>query len=239
MTATPNTAFVLAAGLGQRMRPLTDDRPKPMVALAGRPLIDHVLDRLVAAGIERAVVNVHYKADVLTAHLQARVRPRIELSDERTLLLDTGGGVVRALPMLGTDPFLIHNSDTVWIENGVSNLDRLMRAWDPLRMDSLLLLAEQRSSIGYDGRGDFRRAADGGLTRRPRDEISPHVFAGISIAHPRMFNDAPDGAFSLNVLWDRAIAKGRLFGIVLDGLWMHVGTPASVIEAEQRIALGC
>ena len=232
----PTTAFVLAAGLGQRMRPLTDDKPKPMVVLAGQPLIDHVLDRLVAAGITDAVVNVHYKADVLLAHLVERTRPRISISDERGELLETGGGVVKARSLLGGRPFLIHNSDTVWLERSVANITRLIETWDPVRMDSLLLLADRARSIGYDGQGDFARGADGVLARRAKGAETPFVFAGVSIAHPRILDGAPSGAFSLNVLWDRVIASGRLYGIVLDGLWMHVGTPEALIEAEERIA---
>ena len=236
-TFQPKTAFVLAAGLGQRMRPLTDEIPKPLVRLAGRPLIDHVLDRLGQAGVERAIVNVHYKPAPLLAHLQRRQRaPRIEISDETDLLLDTGGGVARALGSIGADPVIIHNSDTVWIERGSANLARLIAAWDPARMDSLLLLADSAASIGYDGRGDFQRAADGAVVRRAKTETAPYVFAGVSIAAPHMFEGAPAGPFSLNVLWDRTIARGRLHGIVLDGLWMHVGTPQALLEAEERIA---
>jgi MurNAc alpha-1-phosphate uridylyltransferase len=232
----PTTAFVLAAGLGKRMRPLTDDKPKPMVALAGRPLIDHVLDRLAASGITDAVVNVHYKAEVLLAHLGQRTHPRISISDERGELLETGGGVVKARALLGPRPFLIHNSDTVWIERGTANISRLIEAWDPQRMDSLLLIAERARSIGYDGAGDFDLGADGHLSRRRPGTETPYVFAGVSIAHPRMLDGAPSGAFSLNMLWNNAIANGRLHGIVLDGLWMHVGTPEALIEAEERIA---
>lgn len=236
MSWRPTTAFVPAAGLGQRMRPLTDHIPKPMVRLAGRPLIDHVLDRLAEAGIERAVVNVHYKAEPLLAHLAARTTPHIAISDERAQLLDTGGGIVRACSLIGSEPFVVHNSDTIWIENGVSNIARLAAAWDPERMDCLLLLAERARSMGYDGPGDFSLAAEGTLTRRSEGETTPYVFAGVSINHPRILDGAPDGAFSLNLLWDRASAARRLFGIVLDGLWMHVGTPAAVTEAEERIA---
>lgn len=232
----PHVAFVLAAGLGKRMRPLTDDRPKPMVALAGRPLIDHVLDRLADAGITRAVVNVHYLADVLLAHLRSRTQPAIAISDERGELLETGGGVVKALPLLGVEPFLIHNSDTVWLERGVSNIGRLIDAWRPGAMDGLLLLADRHRSIGYDGAGDFHLAADGRIVRRRKGEEAPYVFAGVSVAHPRLMSGAPAGAFSLNVPWDRAIEAGRLHGVLLDGLWMHVGTPEALAEAEQRIA---
>ncbi len=231
----PRKAFVLAAGMGSRMRPLTDDKPKPMVPLAGRPLIDHVLDRLALAGVTQVVVNVHYLADVLLAHLARRTAPLVTISDERDMLLETGGGVVRAMPLLGADPFFIHNSDTVWIETGAPALDALAAAWNPATMDALLLLARIDRSIGYDGSGDFDLAPDGHLTRRAQGETSPFVFAGVSITHPRLLDDAPSGAFSLNRPWDRAIAQNRLHGIVLDGLWMHVGTPAALVEAEERI----
>jgi N-acetyl-alpha-D-muramate 1-phosphate uridylyltransferase len=236
----PKAAFVLAAGLGTRMRPLTNDVPKPMVVLDGRPLIDHVLERLASAGIERAIVNVHYKPLPLRAHLQGKRAPIISISDETGELLDTGGGVVRAITRfpseIGAEPFFIHNSDTVWLEPRASNLDRMIAAWKPDRMDSLLLLAAQSDSIGYDGYGDFHLALDGTLKRRTKTESTPFVFAGVSIAHPRMFEQPPDGPFSLNILWDAAIARGRVFGIVLDGLWMHVGTPQALIEAEERMA---
>jgi N-acetyl-alpha-D-muramate 1-phosphate uridylyltransferase len=231
----PMKAFVLAAGMGNRMRPLTDDKPKPMVQLAGRPLIDHVLDRLATAGVREAVVNVHYKAEVLLDHLGSRRQPEITISDERDILLDTGGGVVRALPLLGSSPFLIHNSDTVWIERNTANLDRLIAAWNPGAMDSLLLLAQTQHSIGYDGAGDFDLASSGKLARRQKDTTSPYVFAGVSIAHPRLLDGSPAGPFSLNVAWNSAIAAGRLYGIVLDGRWMHVGTPQALAEAQLLI----
>lgn len=235
MAAPITTAFVLAAGLGTRMRPLTNDRPKPMVPLKGRPLIDHVLDRLDAAGITRAVVNVHHHAGVLTSHLAGRKHPQIVISDEREELLDTGGGVVKALPELGSQPFVIHNSDCVWLEGGGSNLARLIAAFDPERMDSLMLLASPALSLGYDGPGDFDMSADGRLTRRGERRSAPFAFTGVSIAHPRMFEGAPSGRFSINRLWDAAIEKGRLFGLRLDGVWMHVGTPQAVEDAERLI----
>ena len=235
-TQRPTTAFVLAAGLGTRMRPLTDTLPKPLVPLAGRPLIDHVLDRLGDAGITMAVVNVHYRADQIEHHVARRERPRVAISDERRLLLDTGGGVVRALPSLGEAPFLIHNSDSVWIENGSSNLKRLIDAWDEDRMDSIMLLAPTSSSLGYDGRGDFDLGSDSRLTRRPSNATAPFVFAGVSIIHPGMFKGESERPFSLNHVWDRAIAAGRLYGITLDGLWMHVGTPESLTDANAAIA---
>lgn len=231
----PTKAMVLAAGLGKRMRPLTNDIPKPMVAFQGRPLIDHVLDRLAAAGIAEAVVNVHYQPLPLERHLKTRKQPRVRISDERGVLLDTGGGVVRALPLLGSDPFLIHNSDSVWEEGIGSNLDRLIAAWDDSRMDSLMLLALGSRSLGYDGHGDFTMDADGRLRRREEGREAPFVFAGVSIAHPRLFEGAPDGAFSLNSLWDRAIDRDRLFGVRLEGTWMHIGTPEALAEAERFV----
>jgi MurNAc alpha-1-phosphate uridylyltransferase len=231
----PEAGMVLAAGLGVRMRPLTDTVPKPLVRLKGRALIDHVLDRLAAAGVARAVVNVHYLADKLEAHLSQRKRPQIVISDERGEVLDTGGGVVKALPLLGSQPFLIHNSDSVWIEGVGSNLERLFAAWDSGTMDSLMLVASAAASLGYEGQGDFAMANNGRLVRRGERQMAPFVFTGVSIAHPRMFEGAPQGAFSLNRVWDAAIAKGRLYGIRLDGLWMHVGTPEALKEAERWI----
>lgn len=235
MTEKVTTAMVLAAGLGTRMRPLTDTLPKPLVPLKGKPLIDHVLDRLAAGGISRAVVNVHHFADRIEAHLAGRTRPAIAISDERGELLDTGGGVVKALPLLGRAPFLIHNSDSVWIEGVGSNIARLIAAFDPDRMDSLMLLALGATSLGYDGHGDFVMASDGMLERRGERREAPFAFTGVSIAHPRLFADAPKGRFSLNVLWDRAIQRQRLFGLRLDGVWMHVGTPQAIEDAERWI----
>ena len=238
MTFQPKAAMILAAGLGQRMRPLTDTIPKPLVHLAGQPLIDHVLDRLATAGVERAVVNVHYLADALITHLESRRTPRIVFSDERAHLLDTGGGVVKALARLGPEPFLVHNSDSVWIEGIGSNLARLAAAWDSTHMDCLLLLAPGTSTIGYDGRGDFFLTPGGLVQRRRERDLAPFVFTGVSIAHPRLFDGAPDGPFSLNLVWNRAIAKGRLHGIRFEGVWMHIGTPEALAEAEQLIATG-
>jgi MurNAc alpha-1-phosphate uridylyltransferase len=232
-----DTAMILGAGLGTRMRPLTDLVPKPLVRLGGRALVDHALDRLEAAGITRIVVNVHYLADQLEAHLKGRASPKILISDERGKLLDTGGGVVNALPLIGDKPFVIHNSDTAWIEGLGGALSRLIAAFDPDRMDSLMMVALAATSIGYDGHGDFDMSADGLLTRRQERKEAPFVFTGVSIAHPRLFQDAPKGAFSLNKLWDRAIRERRLYGVRLDGVWMHVGTPEALAEAEQRLKL--
>ncbi len=234
-TWRPGAAMVLAGGLGRRMMPLTKDIPKPMVRLKGRALIDHVLDRIAAAGVPRAVVNVHYCADKLEAHVRQRQHPDITISDERALLLETGGGVTNALSLLGDDAFLIHNSDSVWIEGVGSNLERMFAFWDPDTMDSLMLLASAATSLGYEGSGDFAMDKDGRLERRGERQMVPFVFTGVSIAHPRLFEKAPQGPFSINKLWDRAIDSGRLYGIRLDGQWMHVGTPEALVEAERWI----
>ena len=238
MTEQPTTAMVLGAGLGLRMRPLTESIPKPMVALCGRPMIDHVLDRIDAAGIGAAVVNVHYRADVLIAHLKTRIRPRILISDERDALLDTGGGLIRARPLLGAGPILVHNSDSVWLERGRPNLSRLLAAFDAARMDALLLLAPATTSLGYSGRGDFALLQTGHLRRPDKGEDVPFVFTGVSIAHPRLLEGAPSGPFSLNRLWDKAIAHGRVHGLPFEGTWMHVGNPASLAEAEAVMERG-
>lgn len=236
MPTAPRTAMVLAAGFGERMRPLTARIPKPLVPVAGKPLIDHVLDRLAAAGVERAVVNVHYLADLIERHLAGRTRPRIAISDEREKLLDTGGGVVKALGVIGSEPFIHVNSDTIWIDGVKPNLERLAEAFDPARMDALLLLAPVSTSIGYSGRGDFTMAADGRLKRRPERDVAPFVYAGAAILRPELFKDAPAGAFPLTALFNRAEESGRLYGLRLEGVWMHVGTPQAISEAEAAIA---
>jgi MurNAc alpha-1-phosphate uridylyltransferase len=236
MPTVLRTAMVLAAGLGERMRPLTDRMPKPLVPVAGKPLIDHVLDRLAAAGIARAVVNVHYLADMIEGHLQGRSRPEIVISDEREKLLNTGGGVVKALGAIGRKPFIHVNSDTIWIDGARPNLERLAEAFDPAAMDALLLLAPVSTSIGYAGRGDFTMAAGGRLTRRGERDIAPFVYAGAAVLRPELFKDAPPGAFPLTALFNRAEASGRLHGLRLDGVWMHVGTPEAIKDAEAAIA---
>jgi len=231
--AHAKTAMVLAAGYGERMRPLTLRMPKPLVPLAGRPLIDHVLDKLAGASVETAIVNVHYLPDQLEESLSRRGRkPAILISDERDQLLDTGGGAKRALPKLGPGPFFIHNADTVWSEGPSPALPRMLKLWNPEIMDCLLLLAPLSSSIGYGGKGDFAMAPDGRLKRRGERQIVPFAFAGVSLCDARLFEDSPDGKFSLNLLWDLALAKRRLYGMRLDGHWMHVGTPAALAEAE-------
>lgn len=230
------TAMVLAAGLGQRMRPLTLTLPKPLVRIGGRAMLDHALDRLDEAGIETAIVNVHHLADLVERHVERRTRPRIVISDERGLLLETGGGVKKALPQIGPSPFLALNSDSLWIEGSQSNIARLVAAWDPGRMDILLLLASAASSLGYEGRGDFAMDSAGALRRRREGEVCPFVYAGVAVLKPELFDGTPDGAFSLNLLFDRAIAAERLYGLRLDGQWLHVGTPAAIPAAEQRLA---
>lgn len=240
--------MVLAAGLGQRMRPLTQTRPKPLIEVGGKALLDHALDRLADAGIETAVVNVHYLADLVEAHAARREVPKILISDERARLLETGGGIRKALPLLGREPFLALNSDTLWIEGARPNLPRLMKAWDPGAMDVLLLLAATASSVGYDGRGDFAIEPEGEspkdsqgepqarLRRRREGEVAPFVYAGVGLFKPELFVDAPEGPFSANLIFDRAIAAGRLYGVRLEGEWLHVGTPEAIPPAEQRLA---
>ncbi|TMJ02244.1 MAG: nucleotidyltransferase family protein [Alphaproteobacteria bacterium] len=232
---TIDRAMVLAAGLGKRMRPLTDTLPKPLVPVAGKALIDHVLDRLVDAGVVTAVVNVHHMADAIERHLRGRTLPTIAISDERGELLDTGGGVAKALPLLGERPFFHVNSDTIWIEGVTPNFGRLATMFDPPAMEAVVLLAPTATSIGYEGRGDFSMAPDGRLKRRGEREVVPFVYAGAAVLSPALFADAPKGAFSLNRLFDRAIAAGRLFGLRLEGTWMHVGTPAAIKAAEAAI----
>lgn len=227
--------MVLAAGLGTRMRPLTDTLPKPLVPVAGKALLDHVLDRLADSGVDTAIVNVHHFADAIEQHLKGRTRPKILISDERDVLLDTGGGVVKALKLLGGEPFYHVNSDTIWIEGVTPNLGRLAALYDPAEMDAVLLLAATATSIGYDGRGDFTMTPDGRLKRRAEREVVPFVYAGAAILSPAMFAGAPAGKFSLNALFDRAIEAGRLFGSRLEGTWMHVGTPAAIEAAEAAI----
>jgi MurNAc alpha-1-phosphate uridylyltransferase len=228
------TAMVLAAGQGERMRPLTLSLPKPLLPLAGQPLIDHVLNRLARAGVETAVVNVHYLADALEVHLRKRAGklPAVLVSDERYRLLNTGGGVKKALPLLGAGPFFIHNSDSIWIDGVAPALPQMLRLWDPAKMDCLLLLAPLATSLGYMGRGDFAMAPVGRLARRGERQVVPFAFAGVSLCGSRLFAEAPDGPFSLNSLWDEALARGRLYGLRLDGHWMHVGTPEALAEAE-------
>mgnify|MGYP002349746240 FL=1 len=231
----PTKAMVLAAGLGTRMRPLTNDRPKALVEVQGRSLIDHVLDRLADAGVTQAVVNVHWFAERLEQHLAARGRgPQIVISDERAELLETGGGLKKARPLLGDDPVFVANIDSVWIDRGDA-LGDLARLWNPETMDAALLLARREGSIGFEGDGDFFLADDGRLTFRGDAPSAPFAYMGVHITRPGYADQGPDGAFSLSPLWRRSAAEGRLFGCVLDGDWMHVGDPQARDEAEARL----
>ena len=232
----PKRAMVLAAGHGKRMRPLSATTPKPLISVAGKALLDHCLDGLGACGVEMAIVNVHYLADLVEAHLRRRQAPHIIVSDERARLLDTGGGVAGALSHLGDEPFFLRNSDSFWLEGVRPNLQWLTDGWIDDRMDALLLLAATVDSTGYAGRGDFNLDNVGRLSRRAERTVAPFVYAGAAILHPRLFADVPDGAFSLNLLFDRAIDEQRLFGVRLDGLWINVESPAAIIAAETAIA---
>jgi MurNAc alpha-1-phosphate uridylyltransferase len=232
----PRCAFVLAAGLGTRMRPYNGDIPKPLVPVGGKPLIDYALDRLAEAGVERAVVNVHHLADALERHLASRKTPQIVISDERRTLLGTGGGIAKALPQLGNAPFFLVNSDTLWLDGVKPNFARLADAFNGGDMDALLLLAPSAGSLGYDGRGDYSMLPDGRLRRRPEREGVPFVYAGAALLSPALFADAPVGAFPLTLVFDRAGERGRLFGLRLDGVWMHVGTPDAVAAAQAALA---
>ena len=229
----PKSAMVLAAGLGTRMRPFNGHIPKPLVEVGGKALIDCVLDRLAAAGVERVVINVHHLAEQIERHVQGRTRPRIIISDEREAIMGTGGGVAKALPALGDAPFFHVNSDTMWIDGVQSNLLRLAQTFDPARMDILLLMAPTANSIGYGGRGDYAMLPDGALRKRREHQVVPFVYAGAAILSPSIFDGAPKGEFSLTRMFDAANEQERLFGLRLDGVWMHVGTPDAVRAAEE------
>lgn len=232
----PKTAIVLAAGLGTRMRPYNGHVPKPLVTVGGKSLIDYGLDRLADAGVERAVVNVHHLADAVERHLASRQRPRIIISDERAGLLGTGGGIAKALPQFGHAPFFLVNSDTLWLDGVKPNFARLAERFDESEMDALLLLAPSAGSLGYEGRGDYTMLADGRLRPRGEREVAPFIYAGAAILSPALFADTPQGAFALTRLFDRAAVCDRLFGLRLDGVWMHVGTPEAVAAAESALA---
>lgn len=233
MSVTPTKAMVLAAGLGLRMRPITETMPKPLVRVAGKPLLDHVLDKLAEAGVADAVVNVHYLPDQIISHVAGRSAPKVTISDERDQVLGTGGAVVKALPLLGIAPFFHLNADTMWIDGAQPNLKRLADTFDPARMDILLLMAPTANSIGYSGRGDFAMTPDGTLRKRKELEVVPFVYAGVAILSPQLFNDAPAGEFSLTDIFDRVGERGRLFGLRMEGVWMHVGTPEAIAAAER------
>ena len=234
----PGAAMVMAAGLGKRMRPLTASRPKPLIEVAGRPLIDHALDRLRAAGVEKAVVNVHYLADAVEAHLKNRFEGlEIAFSDERKRLLETGGGLVKALPLIDADPVLAVNSDNLWIDGPVDALKLRAANWDERRMDALRLLVPLARANCHNGRGDFHLSATGAISRRKPRGVAPFVFTGVQMMSKRLFQgELPDGPFSTNILWDRAIAAGRCFGAVHQGLWFDIGRPENIRKAEEMLS---
>jgi len=238
VSAPPRTAMVLAAGLGTRMRPLTDTRPKALVEVAGKPLIDHVLDRLKAAGVERAVVNVHYFAEQMVGHLAGRTDLEILISDERDELLDSGGGIQHARPLLGEEPVFLANIDSLWLERGLPPLEALKAAWDPEAMDLLLLLVKRGDGIGFEGPQGFLMDDAGRLTHSTSREIAtPFANVGFGIMKPSVLDDRPErGAFSIIPTWHRLQAEGRLFGVVMDAFWMHVGDPAARDAAEARLS---
>ncbi len=235
MTASPKTAIVLAAGLGKRMRPITNTKPKPLVTIAGKTLLDWGLDSLAAVGVSKAVVNVHYFPERIVAHVAARRTPRIVISDESDRLLDSAGGIAKALPELGVEPFYILNADTFWIDSGMPNLARLALAWDAAKMDILLMLANLHQATGHSGGTDFLVAPDGAL-RRSKGDPAGLIYAGAAIVHPSLFGQAPAEPHSLNAYFDAAIAAGRLFGMPMQGHWITVGTPDAIPLAEAAVA---
>jgi MurNAc alpha-1-phosphate uridylyltransferase len=236
----PETAMVMAAGLGKRMRPLTATRPKPLVEVAGKTLLDHVFDRLRSAGVKRAVVNVHYLADALEAHLKNRVKGiDVLVSDERKRLMETGGGIVQARDLIGDKPFLVINSDNLWVDGPTDAIRALAARWNDAEMDALLLVVPLARAHSHSGQGDFRLAPDGRITgRRQPGRLAPFVFTGVQILSPRLIADWPEGPFSTMLFWERAIAAGRAYGLVHQGLWFDVGTPSAIGRTEAMLADG-
>lgn len=234
MTALVTRGMVLAAGLGERMRPITDTLPKPLVKVGGKALLDHALDRLEAVGVTDAVVNVHHLGHQIVEHLKGRATPAIRISEEAERL-ETGGGVTKALPMLGDDPFYVCNGDTLWLDGATPALRRLAGQWDDARMDALLMVFPAVRAEGYEGPGDFVLDPFGQARRRREREVAPFVFTGVQILHPRLIRDVPSGAFSLNLLYDRAAEAERLFAMVHDGIWLHIGTPDAIGAAEDYL----
>ncbi|MGX7925818.1 nucleotidyltransferase family protein [Tsuneonella sp. HG094] len=231
-----DTAMVMAAGLGKRMRPLTATQSKPMVRVAGKPLIDHALDRLAEGGVAKAVVNVHYLADPLEAHVLDRATPNVAVSDERSQLLETGGGMIKAdRAGLLPDPFFCLNADNIWLDGPRDAFADLSARWDPDRMDALLLVVSHARAMNFRGPGDFHMDAEGRLSRRKPGRIAPFIYTGIQIVSRRLLRDAPDGPFSTNVLWERAREEGRLFGLSFTGLWFEVGTPDAIKPTEEAL----
>ncbi|MEM1131597.1 MAG: nucleotidyltransferase family protein [Pseudomonadota bacterium] len=234
-----DTAMIMAAGYGKRMRPLTATRPKPLVSVAGKPLIDHVFAKLWDAGITRTVVNVHYLADTLEAHLDAMSLPMdIKISDERDLLLETGGGMVKALPLIERDPFFCINSDNIWLDGPRDVFAELSNFWDADRMDALLLVVPHKRASQHKGMGDFHMDGHGRLSWRKPRRIAPYIYTGIQIVSHRLLRDAPEGPFSTRILWERAVEEGRLFGAIHEGLWCDVGTPGSIVPTENLLQYG-
>ena len=233
MSVKPTKAMVLAAGLGLRMRPLTERMPKPLVQVAGRAAARSCARQARQRRRQRSLVNVHYLPDQIIDHVATRAAPHVIISDERDQVFGTGGGVVKALPLLGHAPFFLVNADTMWIDGVRPNLARLAETFDPARMDILLLMAPTTSSIGYGGRGDYAMLPDGALRKRKEHQVVPFVYAGAAIMSPSLFADAPAGEFSLTKMFDPANEQERLFGLRLDGVWMHVGTPDAVHAAEE------
>jgi MurNAc alpha-1-phosphate uridylyltransferase len=232
----PETAMVMAAGLGKRMRPLTATRPKPLIEVGGKPLLDHVLDRLRSAGVKKVVVNVHYLADAVEAHLGSRAHGlEVSISDERPLLLETGGGLIHAEPLIDADPFIAVNSDNLWVDGPADTLKLLASHWDDAKMDALLLLVPLARAENHRGMGDFHMERSGRLRRRDRSHVAPFVYTGIQMVSKRLLRDAPEGPFSTNILWDRAIEEGRCFGAVHQGLWFDVGTPKAIPMTEAAL----
>lgn len=229
-------AFILAAGLGTRMRPLTEKVPKPLITVAGKTLLDHAIDAADRAGLTNCVVNVHYLADQIEDHLSKRSKPCMTVSDEREELLDSGGGVAKGLPLLSGNAFVVMNADSFWIEGARENLPEMIAQFDPERMDMLLLLAPTTSAVGFAGRGDFFMSAEGHLARRGEAETAPFVYAGAIVMRREIIERVTERKFSLNRLFDEAIESGRLYGLRLDGIWLHVGTPEAIAEAETAIA---
>lgn len=233
-----DVAMVLAAGLGMRMRPLTLDRPKPLVEVAGKPMIDLCLDKVAAAGVARAVVNVHYLPDMLIEHLRERERPKVAISDESDLLLETGGGMIKALPLIDADPFFAFNSDNLFLDGPQDIFHQLSAAWDPARMDALLLVVPHARAVNFKGKGDFHMDGNGQLALRRSGRIAPFIYTGLQIVSHRLLRDAPEGPFGTMVLWKRAIEEGRLFGASYQGMWFEVGSPAAIPPTEEALAQG-
>jgi len=232
----PRTAMIMAAGLGKRMRPLTATKPKPLIEVAGQALLDHVLDRLRAAGVEKVVVNVHYLADAVEAHLASRTHGlEVVISDERKLLMETGGGLMQAADLIDADPFIAVNSDNFWVDGPADTLKLLASHWDNAKMDALLLLVPLARAQNHRGMGDFHMDRNGRLRRREKSRVAPFVYTGIQMLSKRLLRDAPEGPFSTNLFWNRAIEAGRCFGAVHQGLWFDVGTPKSIKLTEAAL----